>query len=182
MPIKVNLKRWRRRGPDDPNDPYQHKRCGPCAKDDHNNCDHHINDSAVDALDFLPVSCTCQCNDEDLLLMESHVGVKTDRTWSSDLDSTKVTLTLAIPNLYLTQAIVGRDQDGNIIVDLEKWYLDHNFPKPEGMRNMTIEDLALLIGRQWEKDVRLLLINMIRDNLMKAPEEVTSGGSHDPVE
>lgn len=172
--VRVNLTRWRNRALDNPDDPYQFKRCRQCALGNHAECDHHMNDSAVDALDFVNVRCICQCHDDGWELMregQSHVGVETERHWSKDLPSTKITLRLSIPNMYLTSAVIGRNQDGKVIEDLKAFYDKLGLRYPGGDTTMTIEDLALLIGREWEAAVETRITQMIGENKRLALEE-----------
>lgn len=142
--MKVNFHHWRLRTADDPKDPYQFRRCHPCRDGAHEDCDHHLNDTAFDLSEFVPVNCTCQCNDVGLDLMDKHAGVVVERVWSKDLDSTRVTLSLNIPNMYLLEAIEGLSR-------VDRGYTPR----------VTIEDLAQRIGWNWEQSVRTYLTDLI---------------------
>lgn len=53
-------------------------RCLPCSRNQHAGCDHHMNDGAGDAMDFIPVSCRCPCQGEvgDVGLLGLVVGLR----------------------------------------------------------------------------------------------------------
>jgi hypothetical protein len=104
------------------------KKCWACARNQHKNCDLHMNDGAVDAEEFIDVRCDCPCEGSIGTQYDSLIDmVMAYKTIANDSEQKARTQSMlaarsastADEALELIRAFLGRgyDDEGNLIQD-----------------------------------------------------------------